>query len=416
MKQKTLYASVVSLIVIIASLVYFFSNSRDTSPSDTSDLLADKLSPVSSDNAFVYFTQAYDKLIWPEKDTKLRSALYEQSWDNDYADELLKHNGSALALLDRGLTCPFYVSLGKSEKDDKQPHWKWLKLSKLLKLQSIYCRHAQSQDVLINSQLQLVNFGSVIAGNPAGLVEYAVGTSILDTAFEECFQVLEERSIAETQLKQMIEQLEITERLEQGFVTAIKEEFELISTSINKAASNYPNRYSMKPNRTIADFADFCRNMIGNASLPYCEIEFPSDCSSRMRFIQLHLPNGVGNQLLPAPSYMNGSILGKIACTCKLEALRLLIACQSYQLKHARLPDSLDSLVPDYLDEIPHDPYDGTPFKYSQSQRAVYSVGQDLLDSVNPAQDKKVHTADDMIYHISEIEHRGPVDAAAHRD
>jgi hypothetical protein len=64
-----------------------------------------------------------------------------------------------------------------------------------------------------------------------------------------------------------------------------------------------------------------------------------------------------------------------------LHGLRLVAACRIYELRHGRLPETLDTLVPELLETVPRDPYDGKPFPYVRDQALVYSIGGDLKDS-----------------------------------
>lgn len=60
-----------------------------------------------------------------------------------------------------------------------------------------------------------------------------------------------------------------------------------------------------------------------------------------------------------------------------------IIACEKFQRRHGRLPDSLDELVPDFLPAIPADPGDGQPLRYvvSAQECKVYSVGRNRKDN-----------------------------------
>jgi hypothetical protein len=65
--------------------------------------------------------------------------------------------------------------------------------------------------------------------------------------------------------------------------------------------------------------------------------------------------------------------------------LRLVVACRFYEIRHGRLPETLDALVPEFLSEVPRDPFDGKPFRYLPGKAVVYSIGEDLKDSLATA-------------------------------
>jgi hypothetical protein len=65
--------------------------------------------------------------------------------------------------------------------------------------------------------------------------------------------------------------------------------------------------------------------------------------------------------------------------------LRLLIAdlgVRAFQMRHGKLPDTLDELVPEFLQSVPSDPYRTGPIIYRRTKDGykIYSVGQDGVD------------------------------------
>ncbi len=59
------------------------------------------------------------------------------------------------------------------------------------------------------------------------------------------------------------------------------------------------------------------------------------------------------------------------------------IALKRYQLRHGRLPETLDALVPEFISSVPIDCMDGKPVKYRlkpDGGSVLYSVGEDGID------------------------------------
>src|SRR5665213_2234543 len=59
------------------------------------------------------------------------------------------------------------------------------------------------------------------------------------------------------------------------------------------------------------------------------------------------------------------------------------IALKRFQLKHGKLPGSLDELSPEFFAKVPIDPYDGKPLRYhpkADGRYLLYSVGEDGVD------------------------------------
>ena len=112
--------------------------------------------------------------------------------------------------------------------------------------------------------------------------------------------------------------------------------------------------------------------------------------------------------------------MGPVTVRCsvqgRLDGLRLVVACRLYEIRHGRLPETLDALVPEYLKEIPSDPFDGRPFRYLPEKPLVYSVGRDLRDSsasVTPvlsadSSGRARRKGDDLVYPIHASPKRTP--------
>ena len=66
-------------------------------------------------------------------------------------------------------------------------------------------------------------------------------------------------------------------------------------------------------------------------------------------------------------------------------------AVERYQLKHQKLPPTLDALVPEFLESVPEDPMTGEPLKYliRGEGYVVYGVGEDGTDDRGQEPQKK---------------------------
>jgi len=92
------------------------------------------------------------------------------------------------------------------------------------------------------------------------------------------------------------------------------------------------------------------------------------------------------------------------------EGLRTTIAALAYESEYGELPASLESLVPEFLPSVPIDPFDGSPLRYDKEKRAVYSVGQNLIDeggsakvsALDSSDFKMVVKQDDYVVYIPE--------------
>jgi len=100
---------------------------------------------------------------------------------------------------------------------------------------------------------------------------------------------------------------------------------------------------------------------------------FPTGPYNRVRFI-------LSPMIL---SSCSKSLQGAWLARTTVEIARTAIALKRYELRHGKLPYSLDALVPEFLPEHPVDYMDGKPLRYcleSESTFVLYSVGADGRD------------------------------------
>jgi len=104
----------------------------------------------------------------------------------------------------------------------------------------------------------------------------------------------------------------------------------------------------------------------------------------KFRFFLNNGHNTIGRWMLSqwAAGLGKGWVTDSCTRRAKLEATRVLLACNLYRNDHAgQLPASLSDLVPKYLPGIPLDPFNGKPMLYSAVKKSVWSVGEDLIDN-----------------------------------
>ena len=90
--------------------------------------------------------------------------------------------------------------------------------------------------------------------------------------------------------------------------------------------------------------------------------------------------------------YLNESFGDTGLSNTLLKALRIetarrivvtAIALKRYQLRHGKLPETLNELAPEFFRSVPIDPFDGNPLRYHASADGtylLYSVGEDGKD------------------------------------
>lgn len=111
------------------------------------------------------------------------------------------------------------------------------------------------------------------------------------------------------------------------------------------------------------------------------------------RTLELSLTESLGlrsryDRIRFQPSLILMSPVGSgVAGACEGESTRSLVlaalALRRHQLRHGRLPSSLNALVPEFLKEVPRDYLDGEPLRYrlaADGTFTLYAVGEDGQD------------------------------------
>lgn len=378
-------------VLSLCAVGWIVINSRDIDPPDTSDLVSAPIEASGDENAYTLFLEAFKLFQWPKDDRKVEAMLPGKKWDEAYVDDLISRNAETLALLKQGLACPAYEPHDEPESSDPRPLWQRNDMSKLMALKAAHDVRTGHAGVAREDCYGLLRFGSLVEANPTSLIDCVVGMVVIGRGLKAVGGLLCELALDEAELVSLSDRLSQTAPLEQGWVKAIKMEYGLISGGIDKAAESTGAKhrvisgYIFQPNRTKADFACFCRTMIKNFSRPYSEMDLPAPepnpSEGPQKLLLLLRPNGMVKLGMPRPDYLNGFLAGRCRTQSHLDGLRLVVACRLYEMRHGRLPETLDALVPELLGTVPRDPFDGKPFRYSRADAAVYSVGKDLRDS-----------------------------------
>ena len=426
-RAKKLLIALIAFTVIlhVVAVAWIALNSRDIPVPDTSDLVFETVSVSDEDNAYIYFKNARELFDYSDQESEQVDSILDGGiWDDEFVTGLISKNSEALNLLKRGLICPIYQRQEGPKSVKFQSLVKWIKMTELMALKAMHERRTMLSKQALDSCCDLLRFGSLIIAHPRSCIEYIIGLHILELGVNEIRNLLLETSFAETQLIRLFEHLKNISSLNEGLTSAIKADFHLRYRMTLDLYSELQNdnsikhrlfhRYCFHPNRTKRMFATRCRIMIQNASRSYVDMDLPEviffDPDLRM-FIQKLRPNGFAKLLLPHTGFFNSFLKGKCKPQAHLTAIRLVVACRIYEIKHGHLPDTLEHLVPKFFDDVPLDPFDGKPFRYLPKQAIVYSVGKDLkdladsektMDMIRLRDIKKDKDKNDLIYNIHE--------------
>jgi hypothetical protein len=409
----------VSLVVAIAGWVA--AHSRDIPAPDVSALRIQTIEVSDENNAFVYFEKAVDSFEWPEHASRVDSILMGKEWDDEFVAGLLSRNAQTLALVKRGLACPAYQPHVESRLEaPKLPYFWSHRVEKLLALETMRDERAGQVGSAWESCLGRCRLSSMFATRPRGVVESFASLAALTMALDHAAQRLAESTPQATDLVRLLETLNGIGSLDRGVIRAFKEEFQLLSEVIDdreSARARYwlLSRYMYQPNRTKQMCAEFLDAAVSAASHPYSEVHMPDfqpvPTQAVSRRLMVLKPNGAGRILaavLTSPDALTRLVAIKCSVQSRLDGLRLVAACRLYEIRHGRLPETLEALAPECLSEVPRDPFDGKRFRYLPEGAIVYSIGKDLIDSTAsgprasdaPPPARAQPKSDDLVYAI----------------
>ncbi len=382
----------VSLIILVAGWVAV--HSRDVPAPDVSALHIETIDVPDENNAYVYFEKAADSFEWERDDSRVSSVLIDNQWDEQFVTELLSRNAQTLALVKRGLACPAYQPPMEPRFQKPRLSYFWSRdIGELLEIETLREKRAGRVLSARKSCFDRCRLSSLFVTCPRSVEEYASGLIVLGRALNDAGEPLIESAPQETDLVRLLGTLNSIGALNRGLVRAIKEEFRFVAEAVDEADSTMPHRsllsgYMFQPNRTKQMCVEFFAAAVRIAPEPYSQVRLPEfkplpASPARVRLTRLK-PNGTGRVLaglLVSRDRLESWTEHVCYIQSRLDGLRLVVACRLYEIRHGKLPETLDALVPECLSEVPRDPFDGKPFRYLPDRGVVYTIGQDLKDS-----------------------------------
>jgi hypothetical protein len=239
-------------------------------------------------------------------------------------------------------------------------------------------------------------------------LHYLVGAAIKTRGLFRIQQMIADTTLDETNLIQLIQDLDVFKTNKKGFEAALQVEYQMQADYLdNYAAGKIPmetNSISKEylisfglipvfnPTKTKMEFAQSARVVRNNFSKPFGEVPWsnlPDAKTNISIFERLISGNAIGDILfeMSEPVFKNTS-LRKSRENVSVTATQLLLALKIYQMRNNKLPESLSQLVPEFFSQVPVDDFDGKPFRYLPDKKIIYSVGPDLKDSGGKEREK----------------------------
>ncbi len=380
---------------------------RDVPPPDDAEFAAERPEVAPEDNAFTYFLQATNLLVQTTNSALQADYLAGKPVDEGELRDLVAQNADGLALVRRGTECAICLMPTVDSCDSESPYLgPWLKIGKVLAVQSRQARLAGRTEESVAAALTAARLGNLVQKDAESMLHYLAGAAIVNQALEQALEWAGDPQTPAAALDGLATELDGLGPFDGGLARAFKAECRLAVRTTGQLADgqidlldllafgnaerNFRTRcingilrsgYFFQPRATGQRLQEVFRRMVRNVSLPYAQID-PDDGRefgrSRLDFLG---PNSVGRLLRILLIPPLGITMDK---KCRTEAMlagaKLAVACRRFARARGRFPETLPELVPEYLAEVPRDPFDGQPFRYSAEKEIAWSVGKNLTD------------------------------------
>ena len=379
--------------------VFGWLASRDAAPSDESEFAAERPEVAPEANAFTYFLEATNLLVETTNAQLVADFLAGKAADGAELRELVERNAACLARVRRGTECAICWMPTTLSFDTEFPYLTaWLKIGKLLAVQSRLARLAGRPEEAATAALTEARMGNLVLNHAESMLHFLVGGSLVSQGLEALLELpaTADRAAALEGLGPfdagLARALAAEGRYAEHVVGQLADgQIDVLDlVAFGNAERNWRMRllggilrssYFFKPHAAQRELRDVFRRMIRSVSLTYAQIDPNLGRVFGRGWTEWIRPNVVGRLLRIMLIPPAGITLER---KCRYESLlagaKLATACHRYAQENGRLPETLQALVPEYLAAVPRDPYDGEPFRYSAEKGLVWSVGKNLTD------------------------------------
>ena len=416
MNMRNIIKIVIPALCFVLMVISFISRSRQRAAFDDSDLIFSRPNIPVESNAFWTLLKATNQLYWPQaRETKLGDLSNNTNWDDKLASEVLSKNQACLDLFDESMRQPFFlIPEPKNFFDDDSYLSGWRAISRVESIRAIALFRANNEKDAFDAAMKIIRFGERVENSGGYIIHYLVGSSIKTSGLLRIQQMTAQTSMKETDLSELIRELDGFKINKRGLINALKNEYQAQSKYLddysagitpmntNTGLKQIAFSVGIKPffniTKTKMEFAQSTRALRDNISKPFGEIswsDFPKMKTNVSTWERLITGNAMGDILFEMlePS-LKSIATRKSREDVNVTATQLLLALKIYKLRHDKLPESLSELVPEFFPEIPNDDFDGKPFRYLPDKKIIYSVGPDLKDSGGEARHKRSETYD----------------------
>lgn len=402
-------------VVLIAFLIFvgiiIALSSRDIPPPDVTDLKVERPEVAPDENAYTFLESAAHSFHWPTNSLIVTDYLAGRQVAQEEILEVIDRNKEMLGIMDQVARCSICLAPEITGFDSLLTYiGEWRNMGRVMALEARYRRLSGDYQRSVSTCISLLRFGDLVQHDAECIINYLVGIAITELGLQQVRDLAIDEGTTDRELSALAGTLADLGPFDHGFDRAIKMEYKMVSSTLDDFASGKINmdqimavessdtessgflkgrrvpRYFLQPNRTKALFADYYREMLGNSSLAYADMNMCDKeemfCLDESKHKLMTRPNAVGKILCRLLVPAIESILER---RCRIEtgvaATHLIVALNMYEKEHGEFPGKLSELVPGHIAAVPSDSYDGKPLRYDPDRKLVYSVGKDLEDS-----------------------------------
>jgi hypothetical protein len=273
---------------------------------------------------------------------------------------------------------------------------------------SFHCFEQKKEGEALDAALKIIQFGQRVENSGGPTLYYLVGSSIKMRGLLRIQQMTADTILSETDLIQLIRELDNFKANKEGFINALKVEYQTQAKYCDDyAAGKIPEQTNsafvrslisigimpvFNATKTKMEYAQSARVVRDNFSKPFGEVpwsDLPVVDTNISVWMRLVSGNAIGDILFEMlePDFKNVSSR-KSREDVNVTATQLLLALKIYKMRHDKLPESLSELTPEFFPQVPLDNFDGKPFRYLPDKKIIYSIGPDLKDSGGEARHK----------------------------
>ena len=373
--------------------------SRDAAPPDETEFAVARPEVAPEDNAFTYFLDATNHLVETTNAQLVADFLAGKAANGEELRDLVERNAACLARVRRGTECAICWMPTTLSFDTEFPYLtSWLKIGKLLAIQSRLARLSGRPEEAADAALTEARMGNLVLNHAESMLHYLVGGALASQGLEALLELpaAADRAAALDGLgpfdaglaRALAAEGRYAEHVVGQLADGQIDVFDLVA--FGNVERNWRMRllggilrssYFFKPHAARWDLRDVFRQMIRDVSVPHAQIDPDFGRVFGRGWTEWIRPNVVGRLLRIMLIPPAGITLER---KCRYESLlagaKLATACHRFAQENGRLPETLQALVPEYLAAVPRDPYDGEPFRYSAEKGLVWSVGKNLTD------------------------------------